>query len=80
MTAIGYYYPPDDPASVWRETEIIAKSIPFSELQTRLDGILQEALVAINGFSSESIVRTGVREENLRFTFRDYYEGGHART
>jgi hypothetical protein len=80
VTAIAYYYPPDDRTWVGRKTEIIAKSIPFSELQPRLDGILQEVLAAIYGFSPESIVRSGVLEENLQFTFRDYYEGGEGRT
>ena len=71
IRAISDYFPPSDPAGVWRRDQIIANSIPFSQLLSRLDNLLQTALNVVMGWSPESIMRDGTRFENLGYKYRD---------
>jgi hypothetical protein len=71
VTAIAYYFPPNDPTSVWREAKTLAKSVPFSQLILHINDILREALNTLRDLSGEAIMRTGTREENLEFKYKE---------
>jgi len=71
VRAISDYVPPEDPASVWRRDQIIADSIPFSQLLSRVDDVLATALRLLTAWSPESIMRDGTRSENLWYKNRD---------
>ena len=76
VKAISDFCPPDSPAVVWRKSQVVAASIPFSDLQSRLEIILEECLQLLAGWSPSSIMASGEKRENLGYIFREYFPGG----
>jgi hypothetical protein len=72
MTAISYYFPSNDPATVWTRADAIAKSTPFSQLASQIEQLLTAALNVLVATTAESIVQTGERGDNLAFKYKEY--------
>lgn len=75
MTASDYF-PPDDPASVWRKAEIVAKSVQFPDLVLHLEHFLERSRALLRKWSVDVIIKTGEKQENLEYAFRAYLPGG----
>ena len=73
VTAIAYYRPADEPDVVWRKAVVVMESLPFSQLVQLLDNALQDAVGLISQWSPETIMRSGEKQENLGFKFRDHF-------
>jgi hypothetical protein len=72
VRVIADYCPPTDPSVVWRRDEAIASSLPFSDLVSRLDDIIDKSFMTLSSWSVESILRLGARQEALGYKFRDH--------
>src|SRR6266516_5155428 len=65
VSLVAYYIPPENDKFVWRMSTVLSEHLTLSAIGQNLKKILEEAILLIESWPPQRILREGQRSENL---------------